>query len=446
MKLFHKLKHYFNNNAISYGLSVIPIMLLLGFLYKNSVNTPFWDQWELVPIIENINSGNANFDDFWKQHNEHRLFFPRLVMIGSAVSSNWNLRHEVFISVFIAIISFSLLLLLFSNVSKKIKLSKMKRLPILLPLILSLVWFSLTQQENWLWGWQIQWFLSVLGIVISLFGLSKINKKDIPLKYLYLTIAGAFLAQYSLGNGVLIWPIIILGFILQKVKKTKTAAIFVAGLISTALYYMNYTSPPSPGSKTYLLTQPLEFIKYITVYLGRPLTHNHILDPIFGFLLFAVFIFIVYYTYRYKKQRFLQTIPFVGMGAYAIGSAVVTSISRLSLGLDQAYTSRYTTISSLLLVSVVVLVVFNRDICAQFLKKAYKPIAFVALCILSILLVANYLDGKESAKEKIQYLNDIKSCTSQPVPYEVCLLSTYPDTKKVTPRLEYLKKIHWGGY
>jgi hypothetical protein len=58
--------------------------LLIGFLiFRDGVDTPFWDEWDrTAPLFEKMAAGTLGFADFFAQHNEHRILFPRLIFFG----------------------------------------------------------------------------------------------------------------------------------------------------------------------------------------------------------------------------------------------------------------------------------------------------------------------------------------------------------------------------
>ncbi len=437
------LYKYCNTTTVKYWLALIPIIVLGLYLYKHSINVPFWDQWEIVPILENVNAGKTNFHDFWQQHNEHRLLFPRILMIISAVATDWNLKAEIFISFSLAVLSFIVLLRVIKNLEAK----KDFKVPLLLPLLLGSIWFSLLQYENWLWGWQIQWYLNVLAVTGVLYSVSKLTL--IPkagYKYILIAISAAFVAQYSLGNGVLIWPLLIAALIYLKVGKKKVGLTIGSAIASTGLYYFNYTDPVGDPSKALFLEQPFGYIKYVSAYIGRPLSYNARLAIVLGVLLAALFLGLCTYLFFKHPDRFRKSVPFIMLGLYSLASAGITGLSRLGFGFGQSLSSRYTTISSLLLVGVIVLVIYNKAVFKTVLKKAYLPVAYISVTVVVVGVLTNMNWARHMADDKTQYLKDIKSCTSAPDPYEICLLSTYPSKEIVNPRLKYLKSINWGGY
>jgi len=134
------------------------------------------------------------------------------------------------------------------------------------------------------------------------------------------------------------------------------------------------------------------------------------------------------------------------MGLYAIASSMATAMSRMGLGLGQAYTSRYTTISSLLLVATVVICVESRGIFKVWFKGLYRPIAFFVTIAVFGLVLLNVAWGIHGSNIRSRELTDSKACTHTAQPSQACLLYAYPNAEVVQGRLDYLKQIHWGGY
>jgi hypothetical protein len=427
--------------VLLFGLVSLPILFLGILLILKTVNVPFWDQWELVPIIEDYNTGHLSLHDLWQQHNEHRIFFPRIVMMVLAVITHWNTRVEAFAGFLVAVIGFSILYFIFRQSQKKITVSS-----IFLLTLFSIIWFSPDQLDNWLWGWQIQWFMCVLGVMLVAYSvgvIAKLGRAD--LKPILLLIGGGILAQYSLGGGILIWPIAIAALLYLKVSRRFTLVASAVALLTTALYYFNYQNPAGP-SKTLALHEPFQFVRYFFIYLGRPLSYFHKWTFILGFITFSTFISMVIYLFMKKPKVFTGLLPWIMLGFFAIGSAFITDLSRLGLGVNQAYDGRYITISSLLLISTIMLLFRNQDIIMRIAGRYFTVAKVVAITGVVMLVAWNFHWGLGKTNKQSHYLADIQHCTHQPQPYRICLLSAYPNEKKVSNRLNYLKSIHWGGY
>ncbi|MEO8349442.1 MAG: hypothetical protein ABI610_11060, partial [Acidobacteriota bacterium] len=62
--------------------ALLPWGLLAALVARNALDVPLIDQWSFVPMIERFYTGTLTAFDLWSQHGEHRLIFPRLVMLG----------------------------------------------------------------------------------------------------------------------------------------------------------------------------------------------------------------------------------------------------------------------------------------------------------------------------------------------------------------------------
>jgi len=437
-----KLKFTKDRRKLSFAITLIPIVLLAGLIFVKSVNVPYWDQWEFVPTIQHIKSGHFYFQDFWQQQNEHRLLFARLIMIGSALMTKWNIRVESLISFVIACGSFVILIKAVDATQKKLKYKFL----FILPILLSLIWFSPVQDENWLWGWQIPWFLNVLGVVIAILAITRIKNKNLSYPNLLLLIGGATIALYSLSNGVLIWLILIAALLYERIPAKKTFIATITGVITSGLYYYHYKDPSSSADRALVLKEPVLFVKYLLTYLGRPLSFVHVLTPTLGFVLLIIFASLALYTLIKERTIFSGILPWVALGLYALGSAILTTIGRMNLGLNQAYSSRYSTISTLFLVAVIMMCIQCRPVFKSFLAKRLKPVTALATVLVFLLVMINFGWGVGNASQRNQFLRNGQQCTRAANPSDTCLAILYPYSNIIRQRITYLKHIHWAGY
>lgn len=413
----------------------LPPLVLVAALIRYSVNVPFWDQWELVTLIEKLQNGTAGFSDFFAQHNEHRIFFPRIIMVALACITSWNTKFEVAANVVLAAGSMWFLWLMLRKTLTKGKLL------LAVTFLVSLILFSPVQFENWMWGWQIQWYLNIFGLIVAVWALTTWRSKNVLVK---LIVAGlcATLATYSLASGFLVWLICVP--ILWSSKDFRHFLphwIFIAAVV-VGVHYIGYVDPPYHPSKLLFLQEPVQFLVYFLVYIGRPLTWDFFIGvPVAVVYLTAVVISLTYY-FQHFKNKLEPILPWLCLGLYSLLAAISTDMSRLGLGVEQSYASRYVTLSMLFLISFIVIL-------AKFVELSpakVKKIILAILATIAILVAVNYAKGLGQMKERHAYLLNVKQCavtaTSE---NDDCLLLLYPDKQSVWPRLEYLRSIHWGG-
>lgn len=70
------------------GLFVLPVFGGAFFLYRYGVNVLFMDEFAMTPLA--ISDHLPSLADLFHQHNEHRIFFPKLVYFFLAKASAMN--------------------------------------------------------------------------------------------------------------------------------------------------------------------------------------------------------------------------------------------------------------------------------------------------------------------------------------------------------------------
>jgi hypothetical protein len=421
------------------GLVCLPAFVLVVLLAKYAVNVPFWDQWELVALFEKWHAGTLGFADFFAQHNEHRVLFPRLIMFGLAVATGWNTLYEVAMNVVLAALTFWFLWQILRATFTTV------RMKIIAAAAVSAVVFSPLQFENWMWGWQIQWFLNVLGLVVAVWALSTWRAK--PWARFAVAAIAATVATYSLASGFFVWLVCVPLMWFAKDLRRLIGWWALAAAIVIGSHYIGYVDPSYHPSKLIFLKEPLNFIMYFLVYAGRPLIVDFLLSiPIF--VTYAA-VYASALVYTFKKHKALLTgvlLPWLSLGLYGLFAAGSTSISRLGFGVEQAYSSRYSTLSSLLLVAGIVLLC---KIIEQERGKAglvVRRVTTVALAGAMLLVGVNFAKGVVQMQERNVHLTKVQACAQTATSaQDNCLLLLYPNKDVVWERLEYLRSIHWGG-
>ena len=81
-------------------LAVVPAALIIRLISEYGVNVPFGDEWSMVRLFAKWNDHQLSVADLFRQHNEHRILFPKLIYIAFAQLTHWNLRAEMFFRFF----------------------------------------------------------------------------------------------------------------------------------------------------------------------------------------------------------------------------------------------------------------------------------------------------------------------------------------------------------
>jgi hypothetical protein len=346
-------------------VALVPLAFLIWFVAQYSVNVPFVDQWDFVPLLEKMYQGHLTFSDLWAQHNEHRLIFPQLIMLPLARLTHWNIRYELAVNVILALGIFAVFVYQVKMTARRLAVG---RLPWAIPAV-SLIVFSLSQYENWLWGWQITMFLNLLAVMSTIVLLA--NDRFSWRRFAVATALG-IVANYSFANGALVWPVgLVLLLVVTAGNPQRKAAISTwigVGTLTVASYYYHYQKPEEHPSLIVIFKMPLAYAAYVLKYLGGMCAQglggdtagDGIFALIIGPLVTLATAWAVWALLRRKIADVRTLLPYFGMILYTVGSALITGVGRVGFGSNQALASRYCTMAVPFWVALVVFLIILR--------------------------------------------------------------------------------------
>ncbi|NEP06886.1 MAG: hypothetical protein F6K34_19925, partial [Okeania sp. SIO4D6] len=396
--------------GINLCLAIIPAIVLGILILKYSLNVPIQDQWQIAAVFEKVNVGTLSFNDLMAQHNESRKFFPRLIFISLAFLTKWNIRYEILVIFLLAcIVAVNIYLL---N-QLTINASPIKSLTI--ALVSNIFIFSAVQYENWLWGIQIVVFIPIVCITTSiLIAYSQLNNTAKFLICMFL----ATISTFSYANGLLAWVIVLPVLALAKLKSCsdirkniKLYILWIIGFIANiALYFYDYQKPLSHPNPVESIQYPDQIFQYFLAFIGTALGIGSSIQPlnnsiILGSIIITLFICLSSYVLWQIKDYQIrsQTIGWIMLGSYTVISALVTSVGRVSFGIEQALSSRYTTFSTYLIISIIHLTIIVGE---DWIKKEYllinRSLFSKIICwflgIITVLQIHNFTYSIEKMK------------------------------------------------
>ncbi|MCU0518686.1 MAG: hypothetical protein MUC60_17830 [Oscillatoria sp. Prado101] len=362
---------------------LIPFALLLWFVASFGVNLPFWDEIGWTDIFNKVSQGKATFADFFNQHNEHRMFFPRLIATALAFATKWDIRYELYFSVFLGILTFFALYKIAANQRENQREIEGKGLFHLANFLTCMLVFSLVQWENWLWGFQIAWFLinACVAIAICL----AVAPAWKPVAKLAGAAVFCFIASFSSAHGLLSWLALVPtvatlpGNSEQKRKRLiGWVALFA---LSAAIYSIGYQKPAYHPDIFYFLKHPLLAGAYFFSLLGSPLVagiNPYILinypafknlyltssvpeyavnlAPVVGGIVFCAYLFfaIHFFSKKCDPEFRIAAAPWLSLGLFAVFYASLNTAGRAGFGSAvPALISRYTTPTVFIIISAI---------------------------------------------------------------------------------------------
>jgi hypothetical protein len=393
---------------ILFTLYLLPVLLLIGFVANFSVNVPIDDEWRLASLFEKIAAGNVTFNDFWALHSNHRIVFPKIIIAVLAFVSRWNINYQLCLSIGLAVITFIATYKLASMQVKNVGDDLWHLANILTCILLC----SLVQHENWLWGFQLAWFLVNFCFVAAVYCLI-LPKRLLPNIQISMAALFCFIASFSLAQGLLSWLAAIPAVVALEgnvVEKRKKLIFWMLLFVATcAIYSIDY-HPSRKTSIISLLNKPLVVIDYFLSLLGSPIVRLSGISALVGLAIFATFLFLAFHFGR-KMNEHHEAIPWLSIGLFAVLSALFITAGRAQFGAIQAIeSSRYTTNSILLLIALVQLgQLFVRGKIAA-INRNYKLVYRVLAGGLIGIIIVNSQQAIAQSQAAVPYKQGGKDC------------------------------------
>jgi len=216
-----------------------------------------------------------------------------------------------------------------------------RRIDLVATAVSAIFLLSLYQYENFTWGFQAC-FVGVFAFSTACFLVFVQGRPT--LKNTSVASAIAFVACFTLANGVLIFPILLMmSFILARPRK-QIALISAIALIAVLILF---GAQSILGTSSKGLTVNFEslhsIVSFFLTYLGAPISAvlTTVDSRIFGFvaviLSLAMFITMLVHRVEIHKSDLILN----GIALFVIGTALITTVGRYQMGLAAASASRY---------------------------------------------------------------------------------------------------------
>jgi hypothetical protein len=320
------------------GILVAPSLALLWLIKRFGVNSIYADDWDMVGVYEKAVAGTLHLSDLFMQHNEHRLFFPRIAMLALELPTHFSSLPVMFFSWLLA---FGTATIIFYTFLSKFDVKNLQQLAFFIPV--SLLIFSFRQFEAVLGWFNCQWYLLAFGVVAAFCLLEKSKSTD---HWFGLSLLSAILASFSMLLGLLVWPAGLLQLLLSTKwfrQKNRIAIWSITGLAAIGLYLYGFDLFPS-GNTLRSSRSLLSTGAYALAWIGGPFVWEPAyLAATVGAVICLLGVIVILQAYRLKligKNRL-----WVSMMAYAALAALVTGFGRGGLGWGEALVSRYTVVS-----------------------------------------------------------------------------------------------------
>lgn len=352
--------------------SFFPLLTLVYLINKYGYRFPYWDEILYVPLYTKLINGTLGLSDLAFFQNDHRPLFPRLLTLIIAWISNWNELLILYSSVAMVLLIFFILVYGKILTNQRNQNSKLLLVNLASTALISSLLFNWNQMENWVWGLQLMVYMCNASEVVCFFLLSRFELKGISF---YSASILAFISTFSYAGGLLVWicalPIILYKLLLEKRRNIFPLIMWV--LLAFLVWVVYFTGYSKPGIS--VLGEKANFVDYIRYFLlfiggtlysifapppwhGPETVKPNWLAYVFGItgvISFLIMQFIIWKSMLikrgYSKPKLIdgkeEFFFWNSIALFSILSGLMITYGRAGLGIGQALSSRYITISTM---------------------------------------------------------------------------------------------------
>lgn len=406
-----------------------PPILTSALVVRHYLPVPYWDEWVLAPLVA---ADEVSPADFFVQHNEHRHFFPKLILTLVARATNWSLSLEPWLSPAFALVS---VLLLVAIASSRARTSPVASIVVAFGSGVFL--FSPSQHEVFLWPWMIVSTMSAaLACGIGLCLATKTRSR------FFGAIGLAFLAGLTSAQGLFSWlaflPAAAWSSERHRVDGRALGIWSFSGVMSGCLYFFGFKAP-TESALIDNLGRPIELALFILSVVGAPWTQNDELAVVFGGFQVAAFVMLIAASWKLDSARMLAIF---GLGAWVLVFAGATAAGRLQYGIPTALSSRYHASSALFPCVLLVLTCFfvRRGVDRRFRAAIHAGVVIIAASVWLHWIDAASVHWRSFSLVRQQAAACLAISVQTNVSDNRCLQLLYPNSDELIEKVERLER------
>ena len=425
-----------------------PPGLMAFIIHRYSVNVPLGDEWDTLPLVLADRQGRLDFASLWAPHNEHRLLLVNIISVLTARLTEYNVVANVWCG-----FAFELLALVIVWRILKITLTGGDGVLVRpLTAYASLLMFWTVSWANWMWGISSVEFLSgVFWAAVAVWALAEWPRRWLGF---FAAFGAAILGACTAAAGFPLFLIVAVALFASRRdgKSLAQFAVFAAlSAIFLVLFFRGWKPLYSFSGGQPLWRSALQAAGYMLTYLGSPFTTRFGWKaslPL-GFLGLGWFVICIWRALRSSSNLAGFLTPWMFLGAYAILNAALTAYGRLHFGLEQATSTRYTSIAVLFWIATgVISAVLVRRWAGQ---PASRRAVFAVSGIVMALYGAAYAISYYRALPNIQGESlGLQRCRDAVLNYRTApndiLQRLHPSPKKVRDEAKELESAHIGPF
>jgi hypothetical protein len=347
------------------GMGLYTALATALMAYRTYTPVIYWDQWEYVEIALHAH-GWPSWSRLWAQYSEHRTVIGRLagfIDLHYFGGRNISLLIELYLVAIGLAVVFIWTIWRFSQLRGAALVSAAG--------FVTYCIFCPVEIDNFTWGVQVGFVLSGLAAMAA-FSCGLLHASRIAADKtrwiswpLILSLFAAFLAECSMADGVLVWPIlVILSFVLHFTNRSRIL-IAGAGTAVITAYFWHYRPSPDHASPLQTIIHPIAIARYVIAYFATtwnsevPAWSVGFVASLIGTMLAILFALALIARHLIPWRRSTPDLLRTFLAAlllFSLLAAYLTSLGRLDFGVAQASANRYQCVALLFWASLVVYV------------------------------------------------------------------------------------------
>ena len=369
------------NSEVLGAWAIWAILTLAGicFVAIYGLQFPYADEWDWIGRVTGAEPVTVSW--LWSQHNEHRMFLPRLIYLGLGAISGFDFRAGTFFNIFL-LSGLALAMMLAARAVR----GKTSLYDAFFPLLL-LHW---AQAYNLIWGFQLNFVTAVVlqGVVLLVVlrcgnQLSLKSAAVVMICLLSLGLCGAY--------GLILLPTMICWLLYASACKWQGGGLHakrdalimsVFAAMPAALIVLYFHGFQSGVARQGIYVSLSSCIQFLSSGIG-PAAEE--IWPVSGFLILAVCAIIVWEclsVFRNQPAQRLRAAGFLMFLAGMIVLGLAIGFGRSFIGPRAGFEVRYMTLAAPLLL----LVYFHCEVYGNAALRRHVPrTLFILMCILCTL-------------------------------------------------------------
>ena len=339
--------------------------------------------WVPVPLIDDWDRWITYLTDsrlewFWHEHVDHRLVLPKVL---------FEVDHFLFAGRgwFLLVCSFCLqgitgfmLWRFAARIGQQERNERVMQAAVIIACL-----FSAQQWVNFVWPFQVQFPMVYCAATAAMFALYKASQHDPPGGPLWFVgcVAAAVAANYSMANGVLLWPVLLVAAWWLRMNQRRLIAMAVTAIVCGVPYFYNWHKSSMPGSFS-TGEHWLRIVAFWLVHLGSPASTvalwfngdtSLVIGGIVGSVVAATVLAWLVTMWRHPSRMDAARTVLVFYCLYLLITSATMAYGRANEVIMEAYTPRYHTPSYILWLCVLL-------VAWPWLRSIHRAALYGALC------------------------------------------------------------------